>query len=120
MCNEKDILVIFDEVQCGIGRTGKLFGFNHFDVNPDIITVAKGLGGWSYLLVDSYVMKSYLMYLTQVTTVQLLVVILLPVLVHLLFLMKYVMNKTFEEITNKGAFIKELLENLKSSNNKRS
>lgn len=45
ICNEKDILVIFDEVQCGIGRTGKLFGFNHFDVTPDIITVAKGLGG---------------------------------------------------------------------------
>lgn len=43
ICNEKDILVIFDEVQCGIGRTGKLFGFNHFNVNPDIITCAKGL-----------------------------------------------------------------------------
>lgn len=45
ICNEKDILVIFDEVQCGIGRTGKLFGFNNFDVDPDIITIAKGLGG---------------------------------------------------------------------------
>ena len=45
ICNEKDILVIFDEVQCGIGRTGKLFGFNNFDVTPDIITIAKGLGG---------------------------------------------------------------------------
>lgn len=44
LCNSKDILVIFDEVQCGIARTGKLFGFNHFNVNPDIITVAKGLG----------------------------------------------------------------------------
>ena len=32
ICNEKDILVIFDEVQCGIGRTGKLFGFNNFDI----------------------------------------------------------------------------------------
>jgi len=45
ICNEKDILVIFDEVQCGIGRTGKLFGFNNFDVDPDVITIAKGLGG---------------------------------------------------------------------------
>lgn len=45
ICNEKDILVIFDEVQCGIGRTGKLFGFNHFDVKADIVTMAKGLGG---------------------------------------------------------------------------
>lgn len=45
VCKEKDILLIFDEVQCGIGRTGDLFGFNHFNINPDIVTVAKGLGG---------------------------------------------------------------------------
>ena len=44
ICNEKDILVIFDEVQCGIGRTGKLFGYENFGVKPDIVTVAKGLG----------------------------------------------------------------------------
>ncbi len=44
ICNEKDILVIFDEVQCGIGRTGKLFGFNNFDIKPDIVSCAKGLG----------------------------------------------------------------------------
>jgi acetylornithine/N-succinyldiaminopimelate aminotransferase len=43
-CNSKDVVVIFDEVQSGIARTGKLFGFNHFNVNADIITVAKGLG----------------------------------------------------------------------------
>ena len=43
ICNEKDVLVIFDEVQCGIARTGKLFGFNNFDVKPDIVTLAKGL-----------------------------------------------------------------------------
>lgn len=42
-CNENDILVIFDEIQCGIGRTGKLFGFNNFEVKADIITCAKGL-----------------------------------------------------------------------------
>ncbi|WP_219928509.1 aminotransferase class III-fold pyridoxal phosphate-dependent enzyme, partial [Bacillus anthracis] len=36
ICKERDILLIFDEVQCGIGRTGKLFGFQHFDINPDI------------------------------------------------------------------------------------
>ncbi|MCR6513935.1 acetylornithine/succinylornithine family transaminase [Clostridium sp. LY3-2] len=45
ICKSKDVLLIFDEVQCGIGRTGKLFGFNHFDVIPNIITLAKGLGG---------------------------------------------------------------------------
>ena len=44
LCSEKDILVIFDEVQCGIGRTGLAFGYNHFNVSPDIVTVAKGLG----------------------------------------------------------------------------
>ena len=42
-CKENDILLIMDEVQCGIGRTGLLFGFNHFDIKPDIITVVKGL-----------------------------------------------------------------------------
>ena len=44
-CNEKDILVIIDEVQTGVGRTGKLFAFENFDVKPDLITVAKGIGG---------------------------------------------------------------------------
>lgn len=44
ICNEKDVLVIFDEVQCGIARTGKMFGYNNFDVEADIVTVAKGLG----------------------------------------------------------------------------
>ncbi|HBF2716360.1 TPA: aspartate aminotransferase family protein [Clostridioides difficile] len=44
ICQKKDIVVIFDEVQCGIGRTGKLFGYEYFDVKPDIVTVAKGLG----------------------------------------------------------------------------
>lgn len=43
-CIEKDIILIFDEVQCGIGRTGKLFGYEHFNIKPDIVTVAKGLG----------------------------------------------------------------------------
>ena len=41
---DKDILVIFDEVQCGLARTGKLYGFNYLNVTPDIITLAKGLG----------------------------------------------------------------------------
>ncbi len=44
ICREKDIVLIFDEVQCGIGRTGKIFGYEYFDVQPDIVTVAKGLG----------------------------------------------------------------------------
>ena len=45
ICKEKDILLIFDEVQSGIARSGKLFAYEYFDVEPDIITSAKGLGG---------------------------------------------------------------------------
>ncbi|AUI65646.1 MULTISPECIES: aspartate aminotransferase family protein [Glaesserella] len=45
LCTEKDILLIIDEVQTGIGRTGKFFAFQHFDLQPDIVTLAKGLGG---------------------------------------------------------------------------
>lgn len=45
LCQEKDIIFIIDEVQTGIGRTGKLFAFQHFGLQPDIITLAKGLGG---------------------------------------------------------------------------
>lgn len=44
LAKEKDILIIFDEVQCGIARTGNLFGYNNFNVEPDIVTCAKGLG----------------------------------------------------------------------------
>ncbi len=45
LCDEKKILLILDEVQTGIGRTGKLFAYEHFDIKPDIICLAKGLGG---------------------------------------------------------------------------
>ena len=45
MCNENDSLLIFDEVQCGIGRTGTLFAYENFNVVPDIVAIAKGLGG---------------------------------------------------------------------------
>jgi acetylornithine/N-succinyldiaminopimelate aminotransferase len=43
-CFEQNALLIVDEIQTGIGRTGKPFAFQHFGINPDIITVAKGLG----------------------------------------------------------------------------
>ncbi len=44
-CSETGTLLIFDEVQTGIGRTGKLFAFEHYNIIPDILTLAKGLGG---------------------------------------------------------------------------
>jgi len=43
MCDKYGILLIFDEVQAGMGRSGKMFSFQHFDVQPDIITLAKGI-----------------------------------------------------------------------------
>lgn len=43
-CDENDIALIFDEIQCGIGRTGKMYAKNHYGVQPDIMTFAKGLG----------------------------------------------------------------------------
>jgi acetylornithine/N-succinyldiaminopimelate aminotransferase len=43
--SQNDILLICDEVQCGNGRTGKLFGYMNYDITPDIVTTAKGLGG---------------------------------------------------------------------------
>ena len=44
LCDEKDILLIFDEIQCGMGRTGSMFAFQDYDVMPDIMTSAKALG----------------------------------------------------------------------------
>jgi acetylornithine aminotransferase len=45
LCTQRDILLIFDEVQTGMGRTGTLFAYEQLNVQPDIMTLAKGLGG---------------------------------------------------------------------------
>lgn len=45
LADEHNLLLIFDEIQCGAGRTGKLFFYEHTDITPDIMTIAKGMGG---------------------------------------------------------------------------
>ncbi|MFN3945468.1 MAG: aspartate aminotransferase family protein [Allosphingosinicella sp.] len=44
-CDEKDLMLVFDEVQCGVARTGKLYAYEHYGVEPDILATAKGIGG---------------------------------------------------------------------------
>jgi len=45
LADEHDLMLVFDEVQCGVGRTGKLFAYEHYGVEPDIMAIAKGIGG---------------------------------------------------------------------------
>ena len=45
LCDKHGLLLIFDEVQTGVGRTGRFFAYEHSGVRPDILTVAKGIGG---------------------------------------------------------------------------
>lgn len=45
LCDEKDILLIFDEIQCGVGRLGTLFAYQYYNVTPDIMCMAKGIAG---------------------------------------------------------------------------
>ncbi|MCK5767276.1 MAG: aminotransferase class III-fold pyridoxal phosphate-dependent enzyme, partial [Candidatus Atribacteria bacterium] len=45
LCDKTGTLLIFDEIQCGMGRTGKMFGYQNYNVEPDILTIAKSLGG---------------------------------------------------------------------------
>ncbi|PWB78123.1 MAG: acetylornithine transaminase [Candidatus Methylomirabilota bacterium] len=45
LCSEREVLLMLDEVQTGMGRTGRLFAYEHWGIRPDIVTLAKGLGG---------------------------------------------------------------------------
>ncbi|HZG44983.1 MAG TPA: aspartate aminotransferase family protein [Allosphingosinicella sp.] len=45
LCDEHDLLLVLDEVQCGVARTGKLFAYEHYGIEPDILASAKGIGG---------------------------------------------------------------------------
>lgn len=44
ICDEKDIVMICDEIQCGMGRSGKMFAYENYNIKPDIVTMAKGIG----------------------------------------------------------------------------
>jgi acetylornithine/N-succinyldiaminopimelate aminotransferase len=44
-CDENDLMLVFDEVQCGVARTGTLFGYEQYGLTPDIMAIAKGIGG---------------------------------------------------------------------------
>jgi acetylornithine/N-succinyldiaminopimelate aminotransferase len=45
ICDEKDLMLVLDEVQCGVGRTGCLYAYQHYGIEPDILASAKGIGG---------------------------------------------------------------------------
>jgi acetylornithine/N-succinyldiaminopimelate aminotransferase len=45
ICDERDLMLVFDEVQCGVARTGKLYAYEHYGITPDIMATAKGIGG---------------------------------------------------------------------------
>ncbi len=45
LCDEHDLMLVLDEVQCGYGRTGKMFAYEHYGIEPDILAAAKGIGG---------------------------------------------------------------------------
>lgn len=59
-CNETGTLLIADEIQCGFGRTGKLFAFEHYNFVPDILCVAKGMGGG--MPIGAFVSSNEIMY----------------------------------------------------------
>ena len=45
LCDENDLMLVLDEVQCGVARTGKLYAYEHYGIEPDIMATAKGIGG---------------------------------------------------------------------------
>lgn len=57
LCDDRGILLIMDEVQTGLGRTGKLWGFEHFDIVPDIVVLGKGLSGGIYPITATVLRK---------------------------------------------------------------
>ncbi len=65
LCDEYEILLIMDEVQTGLGRTGKLWAFEHFDIIPDIVVLGKGLSGGIYPISATVIRRTFRISVSQ-------------------------------------------------------
>lgn len=118
LCKELDILFIIDEVQTGMSRTGKLLAFEHFGVNPDVVTLAKGLGGGLPIgaVLFNEKTSSVLGSGDHGTTFGGNPVVCAGALV----VCDHIINDTFlNEVLEKGAYIKDKLKNFKHIKNVR-
>jgi len=59
LCHDKNVLLIVDEIAMGFGRTGRMFAFQHADINPDIVAIGKGLSA-GYLPISATIVKSHI------------------------------------------------------------
>jgi acetylornithine/succinyldiaminopimelate/putrescine aminotransferase len=59
-CEQEGVLLVVDEIQCGFGRTGKLFAFEHYGITPDILCLAKGMGGG--MPIGAFISSNEIMY----------------------------------------------------------
>ena len=112
ICDEKDILLIVDEVQTGVCRTGKLYGYMHSGIKPDVVTSAKGLGGGLPIGVCmvNYKLKDVMGPSTHGTTFGSNPV----VCAGANYIIDTVNTPEFiEEINKKGAYFKEKIEKIK-------
>ncbi|MCG8541744.1 MAG: aspartate aminotransferase family protein [Clostridia bacterium] len=112
LCDEEDIVLIFDEIQTGIGRTGKMFAAQYFEVEPNIMSVAKGLGGTGFqiaaiLMEEKFnIMEGYLHSFTYGSNV-------LSCAAGVKTLDMINNDEFFDNVTNCGNFIMERLNKFK-------
>ena len=115
ICDKEDVLLIFDEIQTGLGRTGRLWGFEHYDVVPDVFVIGKGLSGGVYPIsatcykeeLDSFMHKNPFIHVSTFGGAELGCPVALKVL-------EIVSSETFLEHVNEVAdFLGEGLESLR-------
>lgn len=111
LCAERDWLLLVDEVQTGVGRTGRLFAFQHYGVQPDALTFAKGIAGglpMSGILANEKC-RDVLGPGTHATTFGA-----NPVCAAAALVVQETLSDTFlEEVTNKGRYLRESIEAMK-------